>query len=270
MKLKKGSKEAKAFMAKIRAAKGSQKKVGAVKTNEIDKIMSKLNKKSITALADFCLQNNIPFAYGWPKKTFLETIEDTLLSRNDNQIKKINFNRSLIFKKTNKKVGASFDSGSFKVLGKKNNQLVEISESPMTYEDAKKFIKNEGIEKYYSNVDIVPYRGAKKTTKYIGSKLKLTPKETRLGATDKDLQNKSYHKDTKSHNVNISVVSGFNELTLKQKRLYNKLDTSYNKTGLFKIVSFETYIMQNIVIAEAKRKSTTDLYKIYEFVQNDY
>jgi hypothetical protein len=159
MRFKKGSKEAKAFMAKLRAAKGGakkdvSKKIGAVKTNKIDKIMSKLNKKSITALADFCLQNNIPFSYGWPKKTFLQTIEDTLLSRNDNQIKKINFNRSLIFKKTTKKVGST---------------------------------------------------------------LKLTPKENRLGATDKDFkkQSKSYHKDTKSHNVNIRVVSGINGVTEK-------------------------------------------------------
>jgi hypothetical protein len=172
MKLKKGSKEAKAFMAKLRTKratkskvkpepsriddlllldeiKGRQKKVGAVKTNEIDKIMSKLSKKSITALADFCLQNNIPFSYTYSKKTFLEIIEDVLLSRNDNDIKKINFNRSLMLKKAPKKVGST---------------------------------------------------------------LKLTPKETRLGATDKDFKSKSYHKDTKSHNVNIKVVSGIDEI----------------------------------------------------------
>jgi len=155
MKLKKGSKEAKAFMAKIRAKRGTTKKVTA-----------------------------------------------------------------------KKKIGASFDSGAFKVLGKKNGQLVEISNYPMTYEDAKKFIKNQGIEKYYTNVDIIPYRGTKKTVKYIGaykkvatkkvgSTLKFSPKETRLGATDKDLKtrSKSYHKDTKSHNVNIRVISGFKKFT---------------------------------------------------------
>jgi hypothetical protein len=112
----------------------------------------------------------------------------------------------------------------------------------------------------------------KLTPKKVGSTLKLTPKETRLGATEKDFKPKSkfYHKDTKSHNVNIRVISGFNELTAKQKTLYNKLYNSYNKSGLYKIVNFEKYVMQNIVIAEAKRKSTIDLYKIYDFVQNDY
>ncbi len=50
----------------------------------------------------------------------------------------------------------------------------------------------------------------KLTPKKVGSTLKLTPKETRLGATKKDFKpkSKSYHKDTKSHNVNIRVVSG--------------------------------------------------------------
>ena len=50
--------------------------------------------------------------------------------------------------------------------------------------------------------------------KKIGSTLKLTPKETRLGATEKDFKpkSKSYHKDTKSHNVNIKVVSGIDKI----------------------------------------------------------
>lgn len=155
-----------------------------------------------------------------------------------------------------KKIGASFDSGSFKVLGKKNNQLVEISESPMTYEDAKKFIKNEGIEKYYSNVDIVPYRGAKKTTKYIGSKLKLNPKEKRLGAVDKDLKTraKTYHKDTKSHNVKISVVSGIGTVTQKLEKSLEWINFYTDQLNWWK-----NYKPKNIY----ERKGKTDSIKFY-------
>jgi hypothetical protein len=118
-------------------------------------------------------------------------------------------------KTTTKKVGNTlkFEDGYFKVLGKKNGQLVEITENPLNYIDAKKFIKEQGIEKYYTNVDIVPYRGNKKPVKYIGSTLKLHKKETRLGMPPKtkSKSGNGYHKDTKSHNVNIRVVSGVKE-----------------------------------------------------------
>jgi hypothetical protein len=52
-----------------------------------------------------------------------------------------------------------------------------------------------------------------KTTKKVGSTLKLKANEKRLGATLKDVKtrSKSYHKDTKSHNVNIRVISGFSK-----------------------------------------------------------
>jgi hypothetical protein len=50
--------------------------------------------------------------------------------------------------------------------------------------------------------------------KKVGSTLKLNPKEKHLGAVNKDLNTraKSYHKDTKSHNVNIRVVNGINKI----------------------------------------------------------
>lgn len=44
----------------------------------------------------------------------------------------------------------------------------------------------------------------RKTKRSVGSSLKLTSKEKRLGYTD--------HKDNKSHNVNIRVVSGVNKI----------------------------------------------------------
>lgn len=53
------------------------------------------------------------------------------------------------------------------VVGKKNGQLVDISELPMTKYDAKKFISEQGIEIYYTNVDIVRYRGTKPRHKFM-------------------------------------------------------------------------------------------------------
>lgn len=190
-------------------------------------------------------------------------------------------------KTTAKKVGAI-------VLNEYEKQFIreELQEAKQGYTYRAKILRgqpillkernNTPIQKWYFEFDVakkiaerlnkINATSKKTPAKKVGSTLKLHKKETRLGMPPKtkSKSGNGYHKDTKSHNVNISVVSGFNELTAKQKTLYNKLDSVYNKNGLFKIVSFETYIMQNIVIAEAKRKSTTDLYKIYEFVQNDY
>jgi len=53
----------------------------------------------------------------------------------------------------------------YKVLGKKNGQLVDITELPMTKDDANRFIKEQGIENHYQNVDIVIYRSSKPTLK---------------------------------------------------------------------------------------------------------
>lgn len=81
--------------------------------------------------------------------------------------------------------------------------------------------------------------------KKVGSILKLTPKETRLGATDKDTKTraKSYHSDKKSHNVNIRVVSGINGVLIGEvKSKYDEL-TKWNK------------ILDNLKI-EASKKTT--------------
>ena len=46
-----------------------------------------------------------------------------------------------------KKVG-KMDTELYKVVGKKNGQLVDITELPMTKNDATKFIKDQGIENF--------------------------------------------------------------------------------------------------------------------------
>ena len=71
------------------------------------------------------------------------------------------------------------------------------------------------------------------TAKKVGSTLKFSPKETRLGATEKDLKtrSKSYHKDTKSHNVNIKVVSGIGGIDYA-KRLINEVTELEKNTNI--------------------------------------
>lgn len=231
MRFKKGSKEAKAFMAKLRAKRATKSKVKP-KPSRIDDLLLldeiKARQKKVGAV-----------------------------SKNKGIRAKKAYNKDVdaykYFVVNNGKVESGFEY---------KNDALDVATD---FDNAKVLnliqLKQQGFE------------DPRNKWKYaIGSKLKLTPKETRLGATEKDFKpkSKSYHKDTKSHNVNIRVISGFNELTAKQKTLYNKLYNSYNKSGLYKIVNFEKYVMQNIVIAEAKRKSTIDLYKIYDFVQNDY
>lgn len=224
MKLKKGSAEAKAYMAKIRAKKGKKtpgKKVGntlngknpytfdvkALRSNGVNVMQT----RSIYAKNISQAKTNL--------KTFLEDklgYEKIVISNGREGHEGITKLDYLGAKKPTKKVGNTlkFEDGYFKVLGKKNGQLVEITENPLNYIDAKKFIKEQGIEKYYTNVDIVPYRGNKKPVKYIGSTLKLHKKEIRLGMPPKTTtkSGNGYHKDTKSHNVRISVISGINKV----------------------------------------------------------
>ena len=50
----------------------------------------------------------------------------------------------------------------FKVVGKKNGQLCEISELPMSQDNCYKWIKEQGIDKNYTDVFPIPYHGSKK------------------------------------------------------------------------------------------------------------
>ena len=54
----------------------------------------------------------------------------------------------------------------YKVVGKKNGQLVEISELPMIKYDCEIFIKKEGINNHYNDVAIIPYHGTKEPFAY--------------------------------------------------------------------------------------------------------
>ena len=56
-------------------------------------------------------------------------------------------------------------------------------------------------------------------TEKVGSTLKLKANEKRLGATPKDIKGNGYHKDTKSHNVRISVMSGLGSIDYLHKEI---------------------------------------------------
>jgi hypothetical protein len=110
-------------------------------------------------------------------------------------------------------------------------------------------LKNLGIE---NNLSRNKYTlGA---TKKVGSTLKLKANEKRLGATPADLQANGYHKDTKSHNVRINVLSGTKKVTQK---LEDSLEwiKFYNE----QLTWWKNYKPQNIY----ERKGKTDSIKFY-------
>jgi len=95
--------------------------------------------------------------------------------------------------------GGMSDEKLYKVVGKKNGQLVEISEMPMTYEDSKKFIKEQGVQNYYQNVDIVSYHGNKPRYKYAdGGEIKF----------DKEFTNQQLWDFTEKYGNSIYSING--------------------------------------------------------------
>lgn len=49
----------------------------------------------------------------------------------------------------------------YKVVGKKNGQQIEVTDSPMSLDNCEKWIKEQGIEAHYTNVFSIPYHGNK-------------------------------------------------------------------------------------------------------------
>jgi hypothetical protein len=191
MKLKKGSKEAKAYMAKIRAKRGT-KKVGT----------KKLTTKKVGSAEN---------------KVYIEFMNSSK-----------NF-------KTEKKY--------FK-----------------TYEDAVNFMY-ANFEKV--NLDMINYVKPKK----VGSALKLNKKETRLGIAPKTTAKKgnNYHKDTKSHNVNIRVISGFSKFVKHKGFTIDviKLSNGKNEYAVYQVspaTNKEVYYGSYLTLKAAKEWINRSLY----------
>lgn len=140
-RFKKGSKEAKAFMAKLRAKKGTVKKVGAAKKSTGIRAKKQYNKE--VDLYKYFVVNNGKVEAGYEYKS------DAQDSAND------------FYPKA---------------------KVLTLSQ-----------LKQGGISDPRS-----------KWKYQLSGTLKLSPNETRLGMTK--------HKDTRSHNVNIKVVSGVNRM----------------------------------------------------------
>lgn len=54
----------------------------------------------------------------------------------------------------------------YTVVGKKNGQLVTITELPMSENNCWRWIKDQSIESHYNNVCPIPYHGNKKEFTY--------------------------------------------------------------------------------------------------------
>jgi hypothetical protein len=190
MKLKKGSAAAKAYMAKIRAKKGTAKKVNGftdtlkrkavsvqkkVAYNVIDKTLKSANTKEKAALTK-------------AKKLIQNTYLGATKKVNTKTTKKIKFNPKNL----------SVNQDKYKYL----NKFYELHEDM----EGEPYINVPNGTVYFTGLNI----GA---TKKVGSTLKLHKKETRLGMPPKtkSKSGNGNHKDTKSHNVNIRVISGFSK-----------------------------------------------------------
>ena len=126
-----------------------------------------------------------------------------------------------------KKIGAA--KKDYIAVYKKGNEQKIISVKAI---DKDKAIFEAESQKGYNKLNSYDLIDIYETTaKKIGSTLKLNPKEKRLGAVDKDLQTraKTYHKDTKRHNVNIRVVSGINGIIISDIKLKYDSLTKWNK-----------------------------------------
>lgn len=186
MKLKKGSAAAKAYMAKIRAKRKTVKKIGAIAKGSIITFSDGFQFKKVSK--DYAAKN-------YTKKEIfgidLENETESLIQDKSDLNSYDIFGTSLGFKKSvGSKVGYKSD----------RTKMLKTATAYMKKYKDKGYSRSEAIRQ--ANID----------ASFVGSKLQISAKERRLGATPKDVKGNGYHKDTKSHNVNIRVVSGVNKI----------------------------------------------------------
>lgn len=184
-RLVKGSKEAKAFMAKIRAKKGKTKKV----------VAKKLTVKKVGAIA----------------KTKSGKIAKRLNKAQSEYNKDVKAYKYFVFADNKVQAGFEFKSDALDMANDFSNAKIYN----------KTQLKQKGIKNPINDWLYTIGSNYKKTAiKKVGSTLKLDKKEMRLGMRPKTTSrnNNKYHKDTKSHNVRISVVSGAPRLSKIEKQ----------------------------------------------------
>jgi hypothetical protein len=176
--------------------------------------------------------------------------------------------KKVVAKKTiAKKVGAVTKSKN--VVNDLSNQSVHI----LFLNKNKGFQKDKKVFKNYNdavkwgkknldnfNLDMIKFG--------IGSALKLNKKEYRLGMPPKTTSDNAsgYHKDTKSHNVNIRVVSGFENIIDTDKTLsYIQIMTNTINRIEDKLNDYQkrpTYIKDKFDVAEWNKEKRILKYQL--------
>jgi len=257
MKLKKGSAAAKAYMAKIRAKKGTAKKVNG--------ITDTLKRKAVSV----------------QKKVAYNVIDKTLKSANTKEKAALTKAKKLIqntYLGASQKVGAvktpiqykgytiNFVRGNYRAIAYGNPQFDETS-----LVKVKKAIDN------YLNPKKVGYKADRtnilKTATVYLKKYKdmgYSRKEAVKNANMDAVFVNGYHKDTKSHNVNIKVVSGVSgiknkafieieetkNLILEQTKMLEDLTKAYKRSVSVenkKALMSDIKTLKNIFIPHNKR-----------------
>ena len=141
-----------------------------------------------------------------------------------------------------KKVGNS--TTGYKVIGKKNGQMVDISNYPMAKPDAMKFIKQQGIENYYTNVVVVPYRGKKAIKKLMGAVKKTPVKKPKVQKADVDM---SALNGVIKYQVNkfYEVAKGANKGSVIKITSIRKAPTAKEQSKLYKSYNVKFYEFRN-------------------------
>jgi hypothetical protein len=207
VKLKKGSAAAKAFMAKLRAAKGKSKpklkvpatlkkgSLGAVKKKTPKKVGSPLKAKYYIEYMYRGIEQRENFET-IPEKAFIKNGKYYVLAPNKitYPLLNINNNRGV---RVDGKVSLSLDQ-LLKDLINKSGGIGYKSDRTDFLKTATRYIKRYK-DKGYSRKESVK-NGTLDATYTMGA--------VKKAASKKKAPAKSYHKDTKSHNVKIHVVSG--------------------------------------------------------------
>jgi hypothetical protein len=214
MKFKKGSKEAKAYMAKLRAARG--KKTTAKKT---------VKKVGSTSKIAPNLLMELWFAVHSKESNKYNTIAKKL----DNE--GVSFS-----------IQNAVSSDATEMRYKKNIDTFEVANR---------------IQKIMQ----------KTTHKKVGSTLKLDKKEMRLGMKPKtrSKSGNGYHKNTKSKNVNIRVISGFSKFVKHKGFTIDviKLASGKNEYAVYQVspvTNKEVYYGSYLTLKAAKEWINRSLY----------
>lgn len=243
MKLKKGSAAAKAYMAKIRA----KRKVGAIAKTKTGKPKKRLNKaereynQDVDAYKYFIVWNN-KVQSGWEfKNDALDALSDY-----DKGSAKIYTKTQLI------KAGIFNPANDWKYLSGSVGYKSDRTKMLKTATVYMKKYKDKG----YSRTEAI--RQANIDASFVGSKLQISAKERRLGATPKDVRSNGYHKDNKSHNVNIRVISGFKNFVKYKGFVIDIINLSNGKkeyaVNMIKPISKkEVYLGSYASLAAAKK-----------------